>query len=171
MSYDYEKLYAAQANALGGQTQAVAEVLAKVAPQPCRILDVGCGQGRDALPLARSGHDVTGVDLAPSGVAAMQAAAQAEGLRVTGHVADITTYTPDGVFDVVLIDRTLHMLDAAPRAQTFARLITAVTPRGWLVVADETVNLPAFRATLEADVRPWKIDRCHKGQLFAQQTG
>jgi SAM-dependent methyltransferase len=33
--------------------------------KPARILDVGCGQGTQALQLARAGHDVTGLD--PSG--------------------------------------------------------------------------------------------------------
>lgn len=171
MSYDYEALYASEPDALGGQTKSLAQFLSKIAPAPCRILDVGCGQGRDALPLARAGHDVTGVDLSPSGVAAMVDAAKAEALAVTGHVADITEYVPDGQFDVVLVDRTLHMLHAAPRAATLLTLMAATNDGGWLVVADETSNLPAMRAALLADDRPWTVERCVRGMLFAQQTG
>jgi len=33
------------------------------------VLDLGCGQGRDALFIARMGHDVLGVDLSPTGIA------------------------------------------------------------------------------------------------------
>ncbi|MFL5330948.1 MAG: class I SAM-dependent DNA methyltransferase [Gemmataceae bacterium] len=32
-------------------------------PTPCRVIDLGCGTGRLAVPLARDGHDVVGVDL------------------------------------------------------------------------------------------------------------
>ena len=171
MGYDYEKLYAEQANALGDQTPQIATFLDRIAPAGARILDVGCGQGRDALPLARAGHVVTGVDLSPSGVAAMVEAAQAEGLSITGHVADITTYDPDGPFDIVLIDRTLHMLDAGPRAATLGRLLRAVADGGWLVIADEASNLPAFRDQLVTNRREWMIEHCGKGYLFAQALG
>lgn len=75
-----------------------------------RVLDVGCGQGRDALFIARLGHSVVGVDLSAHGIRDLLAASKAERLDITGDVADITTYTPAGKFDVVLIDRTLHML-------------------------------------------------------------
>jgi 2-polyprenyl-3-methyl-5-hydroxy-6-metoxy-1,4-benzoquinol methylase len=171
MSYDYEKLYASEAHALGEQTAALAKFIAGLNLKAARILDVGCGQGRDALPLARAGHEVTGVDLSPSGVEAMCAEAAQEGLSITGHVADITEYSPDGVFDILLIDRTLHMLDAEPRATTFQTLIASVAPMGWLILADETSNLPAFKAALLDSENGWLIERCAKGMLFAQKNG
>ncbi len=171
MSYDYDKLYASEAHALGEQTAEIAAFIAGLNLKGARILDVGCGQGRDALPLARAGHDVTGIDLAPSGIEAMCAEADAEGLSITGHVADITEYTPLGAFDILLIDRTLHMLGAAPRAATFLALIACVAPSGWLIVADETSNLPAFKAALLTDEVDWVIERCAKGMLFAQKGG
>lgn len=53
-------------------------------PHELSVLDLGCGQGRDALMAARQGHNVMGVDLAPTGVAQMLAGAAREGLAVTG---------------------------------------------------------------------------------------
>src|SRR5206468_825627 len=35
-------------------------------PASGRVLDVGCGYGRIALPLAELGYDVTGIDIAPN---------------------------------------------------------------------------------------------------------
>lgn len=171
MSYDYDALYATEPHALGAQTKSIAAFVAGLDLTCAHILDVGCGQGRDALPLARAGHSVTGVDLSPSGVAAMLAEAAAEGLTVTGHVADITTFTPRHAYDVLLIDRTLHMLAADPRATVFASLITCLAPNGWLVLADEKANLPAFLRALEDDKRNWTVERCSKGLLFAQVSG
>jgi|TARA_B110000977_G_scaffold67028_1_gene91056 tellurite methyltransferase len=171
MAYNYDALYASEPHALGAQTKDIATFLDGLALSGARILDVGCGQGRDALPLARAGHDVTGVDLSPTGVNDMIVDAEREGLSIIGHVADITAYRPDGHFDVLLIDRTLHMLDHAPRAATFAALIPCVTEGGWLVLADETSNLAGFRVALQRDDRTWDIDRCAKGLLFAQNKG
>ena len=121
------------------------------------MLDVGCGQGRDALPLARMGHDVVGVDLSPKGIADLAAAAAAEGLAVTGHVADITAFVPEGHFDALLFDRTLHMLDAADRHAVLARLIGHLRPGGVLLLADETSNMAGFRAVLDASGLGWDI--------------
>ena len=99
----------------------------------------------------------------------MCAEAAGENLKITGHVADITEYSPDGMYDLLLIDRTLHMLDAKPRAAAFQTLIACVAPSGWLVLADETSNLPAFKAALLAEESNWDIERCEKGMLFAQK--
>ena len=52
------------------------------------VLDVGCGQGRDALFIARLGHVVTAIDLSPSGISDLQRDAAAEGLAIFAEVAD-----------------------------------------------------------------------------------
>jgi hypothetical protein len=38
-------------------------------------------------------------------------------------------------------------------------------------LADESANLPDFRKLWDADARPWAVERCGKGLLFAQQSG
>ena len=107
MGFDYDALYAETPDALGAQTAEFAAYFAKLAP-PLRVLDVGCGQGRDALPLARVGFEVVGVDLSPAGIERMVAAGV--GLPLSGVAADIRDYRPEVLFDVILIDRTQHML-------------------------------------------------------------
>jgi SAM-dependent methyltransferase len=46
--------------------------------RPCRLLDVGCGTGRHALPLAQRGYDVTGIDRSPFMLEHARRAAEAE---------------------------------------------------------------------------------------------
>jgi 2-polyprenyl-3-methyl-5-hydroxy-6-metoxy-1,4-benzoquinol methylase len=59
---------------------------------PGRALDVGMGDGRNALALAERGWDVTGVDLAEAGVARAVQAAREKGLKVAGVIQDIDAF-------------------------------------------------------------------------------
>lgn len=170
MAYDYDKLYGETRDALGEPTARIVGFFDSYEVEGARILDVGCGQGRDALFLARRGHRVVGVDLSPNGIRDLVAVAEAEDLAVEGVVADLSDYTPDGIFDVILIDRTLHMLlDEALRLAVLARLLTHVGKGGWVVIADEAANMAGFRGVLEADARKWDIQTPGRGYLFAQR--
>lgn len=73
-----------------------------------RALDLGCGQGRDALMLARYGYQVTGVDSSPIGIAQMVERANRANLDVVGVVADLFEYELQSSYDVIVLDSILH---------------------------------------------------------------
>ncbi len=54
-----------------------------------RVLDVGCGTGENALYLAARGHQITGVDAAPTAIARARQKAAERGLPATFHVGDV----------------------------------------------------------------------------------
>jgi SAM-dependent methyltransferase len=62
--------------------------------KPGKALDLGIGQGRNALYLASQGWDVTGVDISDEGIAQVNRAAKASGVeaKVHTHVADLNTW-------------------------------------------------------------------------------
>ena len=126
MPYNYDKLYGEMPDALGPPSDVFVKFFDSYPKQAARVLDIGCGQGRDALFIARRGHRVVGVDLSPNGIAAMLASAEKDNLPVEGIVADIADFTPDGVFDVIVIDRTLHMLSSADRQRVLSELLNHV---------------------------------------------
>ena len=99
----------------------------------------------------------------------MLAAALAEGLPVTGQVADIRDVRIDGTFDILLINRTLHMLDRKDRTAVLSHMLGHVAANGWLLLLDERSNMPGFRSVVEADPADWSIDRQKGGLLFAQR--
>jgi SAM-dependent methyltransferase len=84
-----------------GPNQFVAEDLAGL--EPGTALDVACGEGRNAVWLAELGWKTTGVDF--SGVALDKAAdmARDRGVEVEWVQADVTEWSPDRRFDLVLI--------------------------------------------------------------------
>src|SRR5262249_49923554 len=71
-------------------------------PAGLKVLDVACGAGQTALPLARKGCQVTGLDLAANLVEAARKRAQAEGLAIQFDEGDAEQLPyPDASFDVV----------------------------------------------------------------------
>ncbi|GHC96298.1 hypothetical protein GCM10007079_48780 [Nocardiopsis terrae] len=104
---------------------------------PGRALDVGSGEGADALWLAERGWRVTAVDI--SFVALDRAAAHAAerapdvAERITWLEADVTRWSPPTPgFDLVTA-QFMH-LRPEPRARLFAGLAAAVAPGGELLV-------------------------------------
>ncbi|MGW0086198.1 class I SAM-dependent methyltransferase [Streptomyces sp. NPDC003393] len=99
---------------------------------PGRALDVGCGEGADALWLARRGWQVTAVDI--SATALQRAATSATDVqdRVAWIRADLnTTPPPAGPFDLV----SIHYFPLRRQAghTTLHRLLDAVAPGGTLL--------------------------------------
>lgn len=170
MATDYEKVYRGAKQALGEPTRQFVEFFDTLSGSRLRVLDVGCGQGRDALFIARVGHAVVGIDQSPTGIRDLLADAEAENLNVQGYVGDIREFEPEGLYDVLLIDRTLHMLDASERPGVLARYVDRVEDGGYVLIADERSNIPTFEAVLEADHRDWRIVLRRQGYLFAHQA-
>ncbi|MBV0893137.1 methyltransferase domain-containing protein [Paracoccus sp. Z118] len=99
-----------------------------------KVLDLACGDGATALPMARRGADVLGVDIARNLVAAAQARVAAEGLTniriVEGDACDLSAL-PDGSFDLVL---TMFGAMFAPCPLEVARSMVRVAKPGGRVV-------------------------------------
>jgi SAM-dependent methyltransferase len=67
------------------------------------ILDLGCGTGGHAIPLASRGYDVLGADLSPDMVAIARSKAAVTGVDARFDTADMRTVDLGRTFDVVLI--------------------------------------------------------------------
>lgn len=79
-----------------------------------RVLELGCGTGRLPLPLARDGHEVTGVDLSGSMLATARAKADAAGLPITWLRDDMAQLDLGRRFDLVIVscNSLAHLLTA-----------------------------------------------------------
>jgi 2-polyprenyl-3-methyl-5-hydroxy-6-metoxy-1,4-benzoquinol methylase len=82
--------------------QFVADRLADL--EPCRILDIGCGQGRNAIWLAGRGHAVTAVDVSDVAIQQATELAADAGVAVEFVAADLAAWEPqEAAFDLVLL--------------------------------------------------------------------
>lgn len=167
---DYEIDYQRCATACG---EPFAEVVAFFDDRngaPLTVLDLGCGQGRDALMIAARGHRVHGVDIAPSGIAQMLDNARRSGWDVTAELADLSDYRPHESYDVVILDRVVHMMvDAASKRGLLATAASAVAPRGWALVVETPSNLPMVEAAFPPD--HWERTLRRKGFRFYCRHG
>ena len=108
---------------------------------PRRVLDLGCGQGRNSLWLAAQGHQVTGLDLSDVGIAHGREFAEAAGLDVDFQVADLVEdWQPSDQFDLVLL--SYIQLPEERRRMVHAKAIAALVPGGSIfLVAHHLDNL------------------------------
>ena len=68
-----------------------------------RVLDVACGTGNLAIPAARAGAEVTGLDIAPNLLEQARSRAAAEGLKIAFDEGDAEQLPyPDSHFDIVM---------------------------------------------------------------------
>jgi 2-polyprenyl-6-hydroxyphenyl methylase / 3-demethylubiquinone-9 3-methyltransferase len=108
-----------------------------------RVLDVGCGGGLIAEPLARLGAEVTGLDPAPETIEAARRHAVGEGLEIdyrAGRVEELVVEA--AAFDaVVCLEVIEHVPDAAVFLQSCARL---VRPGGLMLLSTLNRTLKAY---------------------------
>lgn len=116
-------------------------------PLKGKVLDLGCGQGRDAIPLARLGYTVTGIDQSKVGIEQMNQIAENENLTLSGEVADIFEFEGFDKYNLVLLNSIFHFTKNDQRKETeFIKRIISKIKKGCLVVfciqdSEQKVNI------------------------------
>jgi SAM-dependent methyltransferase len=110
---------------------------------PGDVLDLGCGEGGDALWLARRGWHVTAVDVSAVAIERLTGLAVSRGLddRVAAERHDLRESFPDGAFDLVCA-HYLHTPLDLDRASVLHAAAHALRPGGRLLVVDHGSTAP-----------------------------
>ena len=99
------------------------------------LIDVGCGGGLLAEPMARMGFDVTAIDASPENIGTARAHAEPQGLDIAYRSATVEQMEAEaaGPFDVVL---TMEVVEHVADPEAFLRCCSRlVKPGGMLIVA------------------------------------
>ena len=150
---------------------------------PGDALDLGCGEGADAVWLARSGWRVTATDISATALERARAAAESAGVSevIDWQRHDFADSFPTGTFDLVSAQFLQTPIDF-PRERVLQSAAKAVAPGGLLLIVshaafppwsqhhDDDVHFPTAQETLDSlDLEPddWRIDRVETAEREA----
>jgi SAM-dependent methyltransferase len=129
------------------------DFVARQAPQPayCTLLDVCCGEGRHAIPLAEHGYDVTGLDRDGAALSAARERATDLGVAarfVEGDMRNLAASVA-GPFDVcVCLWQSFGYFDAATNADVLRQMGGLLRPGGRLIL---DIYHPGYFATHQGE--------------------
>jgi tellurite methyltransferase len=135
------------------EPSAFLDSVADLLPVSGRALDVGGGNGRNAMWLAQRGLDTTVVDVSDEALAIAKHAAEVGGVSLTLVHTDLRSGDlPDGPWDLILCAHYLQR-------ELFPAMIEALAPGGTLVCAIATVR------NMERHPRPPRPHVLDEGEL------
>jgi SAM-dependent methyltransferase len=161
------------------------EIVTRLSPGDA--LDLGCGDGGDALWLATQGWHVTAVDISAVAVERLAAFAGSHGLddRVTAVRHDLGGAFPRGEFDLVCA-HYLHTPFDLDRAAVLRSAAHALRPGGRLLVVDHGSAAPwswnqdpdvrylspqEVAAGIDLDAARWAVERADTPRRIATGPG
>jgi SAM-dependent methyltransferase len=118
-------------------------------PRNARVLDLACGHGRHAIPLAERGLDVTGYDLSGACLARARADSAARGVAARWVQGDMRELPFDAEFDAVINVFTAfgYFADPEDDVETLRRVRRALVPGGRFLL--ETLHRDALPARFQ----------------------
>jgi len=128
----------------------LSEVLGEASGRPCRILDLACGDGENAIALSRLAARrglpwrVDGCDISPRAVAMATGNAQRAGVDASFFVADALRDRPAQAYDAVVSSLFLHHLED----EQIAGLLQQLGSAKHVVISDLVRSRRAYLATV-----------------------
>lgn len=119
-------------------------------------IDVGCGAGLLAEPLARLGAKVTGVDAAPENIAAAKAHAEGQGLAITYHAGELAALPPARFDLVTSMEVVEHVTDPAA---FIGELAARLAPGGLMILSTPNRTMLSKLLLVEAAERVGAVPR------------
>lgn len=131
----YEKYYEGEEYYWGLEPASFCAELIEITgknPTGLRVLDIGCGEGKDAVYMAERGCEVTAFDITESGIRKAKLLAANRGVDINAFVADINDFSIDGKFDIIYSTGTIQYLSDDCIESFFEKIKTMVNVGGYV---------------------------------------
>jgi tellurite methyltransferase len=123
MEYDeLQEIYGRKEFYWGVEENEFARETAEYAPDGGRVVDIGAGEGRDAVYFAQQGFDVLAVDIAPNGLEKASRLADGRGVEIETRQADLNDFELNEPVDAVYSIGTIQYLRPENRSGRFSHL-------------------------------------------------
>lgn len=185
MNTEYDERYSGTTNYWGRKpSQLCLAVLEMVPPErPLRLLDIGCGEGQNAVFFARTGYEVSTFDLSSVGVEKTLRAAENAKVVVNAFQADLLTFRLSEEYDILFSSGTLHFIPEPLRHEIFGHY-RGHTVSGGINAFSILVKKPFIAKAPDSDAsaqrfvsgelfthyHDWKIDLCNEA-IFDCMSG
>lgn len=161
---NYERWYASEDYYWGTEPAAFCDELIALRPHPgaVSVLDIGCGEGKDAVYMAQKGYRVSAFDITENGIRKTRRLAAERGVAIDAWVDDINTFETERTFDIVYSTGTLQYLSEANKRPFFGKIERIVNPHG-IVYFNVFVEKPflALPPDWDLEEKMWR-----PGELF-----
>lgn len=127
-----------------------------------KLLDVGCGEGKDAVFFARNGYDVSAFDITDAGIEKTRRLADKIGVHVNVFKADLLEFRLDTHYDIIFSSGVLHYIKPEYREEIFDNYKRFTNDNG-MHVFNVFVNKPFIAPPPENEPNAYKW---HSGELL-----
>lgn len=143
--------------------------------RPLKLLDIGCGEGQNAVFFARNGYEVTAFDLSGQGLEKARRLAEKAGVNLNLFKADINEFRLSEEYDVLFSSGVLHFIPEELRQEIFhnyrkytringVHMISVFVQKPFIPRApDWEENARVWHTgELFTHYRAWKVELCHE---------
>ena len=123
-----------------------------------KLLDLGCGQGRDAIFLASLGYEVIAIDSSRVGIKQMLEKANRKGLTINGVIGDVLEINLEEKFDIILFDMILHSFKESQQLELLKKYSSMLGEKGiFCIIYPDDMNVEYFMRLLSSLNNKWKL--------------
>lgn len=133
--------------------------------KPYRVLDIGCGEGKDAVFLAKNGYDVTAFDVAESGLEKACRLADKNNVSVNFFKADIRDVRLSEEYDIIYSSGVFHYLSPELR-KSFIDSLKEHTAYKGINAVNVFVEKPFIPKAPDLEEKELSVEAWHSGELF-----
>jgi tellurite methyltransferase len=165
----------------GTEPSPFAREVSDLLPTAARVLDLGCGEGRDSVFFAGQGFDVVGVDVSRAGLRKAERLARERGVKLRWLHGDMARLPLPGRVDLVYSCGTIHYVPRRARVRLFRRLKALTLPGGYhahIVFTDRAVYQEKgevieyfVRGELSRAYADWRVLQCEEQMIPCAQDG
>lgn len=163
---EYEEKYKGEEYYWGITPSKMCYEIMKLRPpiKPYRVLDIGCGEGKNAVFLAKNGYQVSAFDISDVGLDKARRLAEHSHVKIDFFKADINECQLGGTFDIIFSSGVFHYLEYERRKQLIDKLKARTSLHG-IHAVNVFVDKPFVEKAPDLEASEIQAGAWHSGEL------